>query len=483
MADLPELPFELVLSYLSLEDVIKSRRVSRTWKMRIDNYKVKSLCFSSYPSGFIEGKSRWVSGAFAQNFISAHRYVLLFFGTFSQTILSNLKYLRLFEMKTRPGYAYSECVLSRLQSFSQLQELEIIRSDLPGPYSSYKRLKLSMLRRIHIDCSTQIGWLTLETPRLQELRIDYNCRIKLVHGASVERVTMYELDQKMVKHLKNLKQLYFESCHQIDPKLLSGLEKLRKVHTNSLDNAIEIFEQKRRYGRAGLKVYLSGLLLNGPEDTAIHSLTDRHNEWFVHLAENQSKLADEIPYSLHFRFYSTIERVAPEVAINVLKRLPDLSIIMVDKPVHDVTRFLNFLKTLSNINRLHFESDQPQDLFDRLPEHCALQILHITKPPPDFRFLFRLKHLLYLQVAAKFDAESIRRILELEFVSSFHFHFADKFVTINIEEKFHVSTISSMSRPSSAVLPDVNAAIEFVVKNARSSDSGWKTISRKLFST
>ena len=95
--DLPELPLEKMLSYLSLEDLIKSRAVSRRWHKTIDSFKVKSLCYSSHPSGFIFGKSRLVSGAFARNFISSTRFAS-FFNTFGQTILSNLKHLRLCDL-------------------------------------------------------------------------------------------------------------------------------------------------------------------------------------------------------------------------------------------------------------------------------------------------------------------------------------------------------------------------------------------------
>ena len=94
MDDLPELPFEKVLSYLSLEEVIKPRAVSRRWCKMTDSFRVGSLCYSRDQKGFIWGKRRLVSGAFAQNFISSTRFAS-FFSTFGPSILSNLKRLRL----------------------------------------------------------------------------------------------------------------------------------------------------------------------------------------------------------------------------------------------------------------------------------------------------------------------------------------------------------------------------------------------------
>ena len=74
MDDLPELPFEKVLSHLSLEDVLKSRAVCRRWYDKINGFKVNSLCYSDHPIELIRGSGRFVSGAFAKNFISSPRF-------------------------------------------------------------------------------------------------------------------------------------------------------------------------------------------------------------------------------------------------------------------------------------------------------------------------------------------------------------------------------------------------------------------------
>ena len=126
MDELPELPFEQVLSYLSLEDRLKARAVSRGWRNMFDRYPVRNLCFSSRPSDFIKGKSRWVSGAFAKNFINFN--FIRFESFFSQTILSSLKRLRLCDLdlteEDRAAFARI------LNSFVKLEELDIIGAGL-----------------------------------------------------------------------------------------------------------------------------------------------------------------------------------------------------------------------------------------------------------------------------------------------------------------------------------------------------------------
>ena len=94
MDELPELTFEQVLSYLNLEDRLRLRAVSRSCRQKITNdSRVKSLCYSSRSRHFIPGKNRWISGTFAQNFISSNQFTP-FFNTFSQTILSPTSSIR-----------------------------------------------------------------------------------------------------------------------------------------------------------------------------------------------------------------------------------------------------------------------------------------------------------------------------------------------------------------------------------------------------
>ena len=170
MDDLPDLAFQQVLSYLNLEDLLKSRAISRAWKLRIDNYRVKSLCYSKRPSRFIEGKRRWVCGIFAQNLIGTTRFAS-FFNMFCHSILSNLKHLRLCDviLKRKQRTAFAEI----LQSFGRLEQLEMIFSGFSGHYGSSKefKLRLPMLRTVQLKDLRGIGRLTLDAPRLQNFEI------------------------------------------------------------------------------------------------------------------------------------------------------------------------------------------------------------------------------------------------------------------------------------------------------------------------
>ena len=281
-----------------------------------------------------------------------------------------MKHLRLFDLDL--SIVKRTAFAPALNSFAQLEKLVIVRfihSDAEADPRIEFELKLPVLSNIHVESLDGIRKLTLDTPRLVEIK-NFDCafmRLEIVHHESVERVITNRPDQISVKQLKSLKCLYNSGYLEIDNTLLSNLEQLREIHLSNRNKITQIFNQKRQYGRTSLKIYLCGCLLNGPDDPAMRSLADYFSgETFVYLAGNPSRLADEIPI-YRSPDYATIELVAliPGVnVLNVLNRLTDCDFINVNSTVWNVQRFLDFLKSFDQIVGLQFLGDQMQDLFD-----------------------------------------------------------------------------------------------------------------------
>ena len=211
------------------------------------------------------------------------------------------------------------------------------------------------------------------------------------------------------------------------------------------------------------------MLLDGPDDPAMLSGLDNFGEkTFAHLAANPSRLADEIPFCRRLR-YKDIESVAPELAINIVKRftyLVSLAVLNVDRPVEDIARFREFLSCFDNIAELKFWCDQPQDLFDLLPD-CAVQKLKIRNEHSGLclGFLLRLKSLIDFKLSHSIDAESVRKAFEeLEFLSIFGFSYAGKEIRI----RKHCPKLFKVSIDArSADVPDLNAALRFIAQNTQ----------------
>ena len=464
MDDLPELPFEQVLSYLNLEDRLKARAVSRAWRNKFDRYPPKTLCYSSRKRDFILGKNRWISGTFAENFISSTRFAS-FFDTFGPTILSSLKHLRFCGLDLDEG---DRTIFARiLNSFGQLEELDIIWSKFNQ--RDVLNLNLPMLTSLQLERVHGFWKLTLEAPRLREVKVLY-CSVlslEIVHGESVERLLCNCWDYTEMKKLKSLKALYIRRG-LIDSTFLSNLQHLKEFHTNDSEMVSELFEQKQRSGRVDLKIYLWGLLLNSADDPAINALRDSSDylcrERLVCLAENRSRLADQIPFysSLH---YPEIEGVAPGLEVDLLKRCTRLDEVTAYRPVQNIQRFLDLLENYKNIVVFEFDGNQPQDLFDRLPERFAIQSLTFYSPPSDLAFLFRLKHLTHLYIYFSIDKDTVRRAFdELPVLSSFSFRIVTRFLQ-DVSMEIVGSNQFRVSADFMKTFSDLNAAIESIFEN------------------
>ena len=465
MDDLPELPFEHVLSYLSLQDLIKSRAVSRSWRNKIDRFPLQSLCCSQRPSGFIFGKSRLISGTFAQNFISSP-HVGSLLSRLVKSILRHLKQLRLCDlsMVVETGAAFAEM----LQSFTKLKQLDLIRVNLVISQTRPEvELNLPTLHSLRLGSVSGIDQLTLDAPGLKSIKLLDNLipKLYLVHGESVERLVINDIRHVEVEKLKKLRCLHLPDL-RFDLTLLAGLQELEELHLEYplYGNLPKFFEQKQRLGLFDLKLFRFGYLFNDLHDAMVF-LSDRRYNVLVHLAENPSRLADEISFCRQFP-YHYIERVAPESQLNLLNRFVDLEVLAVTEPIQNTQRFLDLLRNFDHFSKLAFHRDQPQDLFDRLPEQCTVQKLTIEGDLSDVRFLFKLKQLIHLFLHTLIDAESIREAFEeLPFLSVFQFKFQHKNVTkrvlieIDRPSRFAISIEGKYF-----IVPDLNSAIQLITE-------------------
>ena len=467
--DLPKLPFEQVLSYLNLHDRLMLSPISRSCHEKIANSRVKFLCYSERPSGCIRGKNRWVSGAFAEHFIRSSRFES-FFGAYARTVLSELKHLRLcdlsLDLENRTAFTRT------LKSFIQLEELDIIRARCSWDGRTFK-LTVPMLTSIHLEELKEIQMLTLDAPRLRKVKLldCYDLRLKFVHGKSIESfISMSSVEKVTLEDLRNLKYLHKGGFSPVNETFLSSMKSLKEFHTDNRNYILNVIRQKKRYSRTDLKIYLGGLLLNGPDDLARNSEymnifkysrpSRLSRQAFGFLAEHPWCLADEIPFyrDLH---YSAISRVAPGLEVDVMRRFTELCEIKVTWlgiQGRNIQRFLDLLKNFENIVQLYFEGGQPQDLFNRLPEHCAVQNLFISRKPSDLRFLLRMKHLIHLVLCFRIGHEFVRKAFQkLHFLSSIKFKGpATNWVTIEIvsSRQFRVS-----AKNEKTTFSNLNAAI------------------------
>ena len=468
MNTLPELAFEKFLSHLSLEDLIRSRAVSRYWRDSIDHLcKATCLCYSGLQRDQIWDQLIARSPKFDRNFISSYKFNS-FFGYFAKSILSNLKHFRLQSVALERGLP----LFQTINSFGRLEELDLINVEI-RVYAAHHRLNLPNLKRIEINGLREIKKLTiLNSPKLSEIRIRFYrnyIQLDIVHVESVERIDIDRLDGLQVEKFKNLKYLSLDLIFVENDLFLSKLERLEEIHLTQKGLRI-VWNQKESFKLHNLKVFYCGLPLNDLTDlrgfldnymnysdhyySSRYSLTERQFSYYV---ENHSRLDDEIPVYECFD-YSAIDMAIPKMPMDFWKRFTNLREIRVNKPipVKAIRPFLKFLKGFENIETLEFGEGQLQKLFDQLPDHCDLRRLKISgNETLSLKFLLRLKHITEIWLSHWIRKPDFLRCVfsELEFISEFAF--VDRFGTRTRVTKLQ----SQQFRVSGKVYNDLNFAI------------------------
>lgn len=461
---LPDLAFEKVLSYLSLENLIKFRRVSKRWCQTIDGFKMKTLSLSTVPQGFAIEKTRM-----AQNFISSLCYKK-FFRTFGHSILSHLKRLHLYEPHLDPEKIPE--IIQTLESFGQttLEELGFFdfTPRILSNSSAKFELNLPMLKSIQLDCVYGIGELTLNAPRLESIKIrrcPCSFRLELIHVESIEKlVTDNAVNHLKVENLKNLKYLYISNYDspKMNPVMLASLKRLEEFHSNDFCSVLDAFKQKQRHSLAELKIFYYGLLLNDPSDPAIQDLVSYPELCLGYLASRHlARLAEEVPL-LRRIFYSDCNRL---IEPNFLNRFTDLEQLVVPTPIKNIDGFLNLLKKLDHNVWLQFRCATSQTLLDGLSESYPLRRLTLWKPPPNLDFLFKLKSLVYLHLEYCVNVEFIQQIFKLPFLLVFIFKYSGSKKTISIQTDYHRKRYRlKVNYVEWSEFSELNEAIKFLVE-------------------
>ena len=139
-----------------------------------------------------------------------------------------------------------------------------------------------------------------------------------------------------VKNAGHHTYLYVINHPSIHSTLLLDLKELKEFHLWDFLIVPELFDQKQRYNRTDLEIFYRGCLLKGLPGPAIHFFSGPFGpEAIVYMAEHLSKLVDKIPGQTWLSYS--------------MKRYTDLNEIVVHQPVQDTERFLDLLKTFSNL--------------------------------------------------------------------------------------------------------------------------------------
>lgn len=455
MDDLPDLPLEKLLGYLHLTDLVRCRRVSRRWYEKISAFKVRSLCYSDLAGGQVESKHRLVVGDFARNYLRPAEFEQFFGSLLGRSMLSGLRSFRLCDVNVNTSNREKSSALARiLQSFGQLEELDLIRVIFPP--SPNEKLNLPSLRRIRLEDSDS---LDLKAPRLAEIDVLNNIRPRLTirYCLSVQRLLTRSDDWLNVQQLSNLQVLVCGRLRNAGDKFLDRLKQLKELHLNGpREVLVKLHEQRRRLRRNSLQIFYQGLCLDAPQDYGdqIESQEFDHQHKFLEVGvlrcmiANASRLADRLPLYQAIR-YTDIESMVSRIPADFWARLSHLRVVGVNDKVKNVDHLLAFLKNC-DVECMEFTHRQPQTLFDRLPSSC-LSLRKIgffcNNPTLNLTFLLELRHLMSFKFVHQnqVDLELIMKCFQrLQFIRTFEFlhvhdgHRLNVHIGIDQSEQFYL---------------------------------------------
>lgn len=460
MNTLPDLPFELMLSYLDLKELIKSRAVSKRFYLKINRFRAESLCFSQWQKDHILDKYRRISGHFTSATYITSPSFESFFDIFAGSILRNLKHLRILALSAEHE---SPNFIEKLNPLDRLESLDII-----DVYSLQSDLKLALpnLRSICLEEVPGRATLTLKAPKLSAIKVwDRHFKLVVIHPESVERIIIkndQNLDLKCFS--ENLKVFHCERLLEIDAEFLSRLQWLNEIHFVGPQATLRaLHDQKQRHKRTNLKLFYHGLCLDNPDHyiglpnylTLSEALVNRMIQ-----PENLSRLSQELPFYEWIYYYSNIEQAIPKVPTGFWKKFTCLKTVDV-REVESIERFQDFLKCFDNLVALNFRHQQPQALFDLLPGHCpSLQVLSM-EGNADLQFLFDLKHLFSLTITNQIDGEFIRAVFgRLWWMRSFNFYCKGRCFSVLLNEQKQFCVFGCVR---SQIFTDLDDLVQYII--------------------
>lgn len=352
MDEIPSELFFKIVSYLSLEDKTRCKRVSKRWKLKIDNLIIKCLiatnaytpCFNSIKwfdnDQFIDNQNYVLESKFESSFFRSTSQML---SRLSELILCNLKLTSI----TRALYVFND----------QIEKLKIdgISDEdvVDKLYISSSKIRVLSLTNI---CIERIIFIL---PQLKMIEINNlnGTKFDFHHPTSTEHVEFecFDLCLSEFTELRILKFATFVQKEDLKENFLQNKTSLEEIHFDC-DLFDELQRQRKEYKLNNLKLFYLGLNVTSlPNLQQFEDCRDDLNEARLKLyIENYSKMADRLPFESEID-WCEVEPVYSRLPVGFWKKLIYLDSIRVSKRLQDESKFFEFLGQANVFSLLEVE--------------------------------------------------------------------------------------------------------------------------------
>lgn len=370
--DLEEKHLNDIFYYLSLNDIIKCRKISKKWKRAVDEYKITSLAVLNEASKFKEKRSYFVTNKNIKysSTVLETKDSNVFQEKMMKKMLSELKILFVQYGETHDSTFSLDSNINHLKSLEQLNffHLDTIKG---------RSLKLPNLKILEIRNYTKVNGLKFQCKDLT----DFKTRKELNHFMFTNPKKLINLDvrtlndnEKRIETLVNLETLKLKEGDSIPDNILKILPKLTKLDIKEIskDKLSGLLKQKKVLRRLKLNIFVGHVNIQTNSDVIDYYPTDDQPSKKGELIVKKFKKLDYyLPWATEINFTDLENYFDSKMPDDIHSRLSGIETITINRSVKSSESFLNFLQNCKKLKKLEIDSGSlEQSTYDELHNIC-----------------------------------------------------------------------------------------------------------------
>lgn len=419
---------EVIFQHLDLIELLKCRLVSKKWKNLIDKIKIRELIVSkSTPMG-IRRYCWYHSNRLIYYKNSFHSLNLFSMNVpMFQNLTKNLKYLNITFDLIQNDQQFN---ISHLNNFKQLEHLNLCCIEMK------ESVKL-VLPELRILCFDELqdmlsplfeifnsNILTVDSPKLEILFLNYIEKFELVHYESVKRLQIGSsfIDEQFLNSFTNLEYLQCDHFQLLSANALNYLPNLKELNCNyksSLlmfgENFKEMIKNLLEQKFNGLKINFLGIQLR---DDCFNFESNLNDPIDLHV-KNYENLCNNLNWFNAFNYSRFMELTNNQMPNDLFKKYTNIQIVIANKIVNQI-HFINFLKNCKKLSKLTISNSSlnvslDQAFYDQLGSFTSLIELTIRDTNNiqiNFEFILHLQQLHYFQTTNEMTTDLVLKSIK-----------------------------------------------------------------------
>lgn len=420
---LPAEMLEEIFKYLDLEDRIRIRPVSRTWKYLVENLKSNRSLILTENSLYknVEMK-RWFIDDYEFKNVDQLFYTFYFLDKlFSKAALTILD-LRRLVIYVSFNYEIENPLMIKMfkfvDNFKRLNKLEINNKGNLELYDKSMKMNLPELTVLCLK-GFKFDEIELDMPKLVKVYleiINIDLRIHFKYPQSIKQIKLLDYNDVLAE-LVNLESIYIKRVREFESNFLSKFKYLKELN---IDDSIEQFacllEQKDRLGFTELATYFRSILVNDIDYEYKRLVESNSTVMDVYFRDDFVK-TDQLPL-VQSLDYNYLEDNSIKIHKSILDKFVNLECIYTNQKVKDVNKLEQLIRDCKNSLDLTFEDSLlSQAFYDRLPDnHKYIVLLRLSHNFADtdlnLDFIFKLNNLLCFIIDKELSLEFIELIFD-----------------------------------------------------------------------